>query len=522
MTATVADPLDLGLDPDPAPAAVDPERPTALFAQERLLAVSGYVAETFQHYATPARFAERFSVGKPGGTWRSAPHLEYISDRIALSLLGFGPRRLIFNVPPQHGKTMILSQYTPAWILNLMPALRILLASYQHGYAREYGRRVRNLIAAHPHQLGVHLAPDSTKADDWNTTAGGGMMTAGLGGAFIGRRADILLCDDLIKGTAEAHSRLYRDKVWEFLRGNALTRLAPGAVAVLVITRWHQDDPIARLRQLQKDEPNAPRWQEINLPVRALDNDPLGRPPGALLWPEQYNEQWAIEKEAEVGPYNWLAQYMQDPTDPAGAIFRRDFWLDRNRYDPRQLPPIVAHVVSVDTNSKEGDGNARTAIVVGSITARPYRLLIRYAWAQNLDFLLQTPQIETVAHRFHDGRLKRLIIEDESSGAAVMSTIRATSGPWLRSKVEAYNPRGKGDKPQRARAAATWANNGSVLLPEHDDPEDPWLTDYEEELYNAGQGAGFMDMVDATSQLVDYVKDYLEAGLQQRLRGQVA
>ena len=61
----------------------------------------------------------------------------------------------------------------------------------------------------------------------------------------------------------------------------ATTRLRPGALMVVVQTRWHRDDLTGRI--LEHAKTNGQRWLTVKLPALAEQNDPLGRAPGEAL-----------------------------------------------------------------------------------------------------------------------------------------------------------------------------------------------------------------------------------------------
>ena len=48
------------------------------------------------------------------------------------------------------------------------------------------------------------LAADSQAANEWRTTAGGGYYANGLGGSITGKRANLILIDDPVKGLLAA------------------------------------------------------------------------------------------------------------------------------------------------------------------------------------------------------------------------------------------------------------------------------------------------------------------------------
>ena len=60
----------------------------------------------------------------------------------------------------------------------------------------------------------------------------------GVGGSLTGKGAGILIIDDPVKSREEADSEVISEKIWEWYKGTALTRLTPTGAVVIVMTRW--------------------------------------------------------------------------------------------------------------------------------------------------------------------------------------------------------------------------------------------------------------------------------------------
>ena len=73
------------------------------------------------------------------------------------------------------------------------------------------------------------------------------MDFVGAGGSITGKGADLLIIDDPIKNSAEAASLNLRDKLWDWFNSTAMTRLEPGGIVIVVMTRWHEDDLCGRI-----------------------------------------------------------------------------------------------------------------------------------------------------------------------------------------------------------------------------------------------------------------------------------
>jgi predicted phage terminase large subunit-like protein len=168
--------------------------------------------------------------------YKRAAHHQLIAEKLEAVERGEIDRLMIF-MPPRHGKSELASKRFPAWCLGRDPQRQIIAASYNSDLASDFGRNVRNIVAAPEFGQvfpGVSLAPDSQAANRMNTNRGGTYVAAGVGTAVTGRGADIALIDDPFKDREEADSERRRETVWDWYRSTLYTRLMPGGAIVLI------------------------------------------------------------------------------------------------------------------------------------------------------------------------------------------------------------------------------------------------------------------------------------------------
>jgi predicted phage terminase large subunit-like protein len=106
----------------------------------------------------------------------------------------------------------------------------------------------------------------ANSVSEWETTAGGGFRSVGVGSGVTGFGATLIVIDDPIKSRAEAESETYRERVWDWFTDDLYTRLEPDGAIVLIQTRWHEDDLAGRLLREASDQ-GAEHWDVINLPA---------------------------------------------------------------------------------------------------------------------------------------------------------------------------------------------------------------------------------------------------------------
>lgn len=303
--------------------------------------------------------------------YRDAAHHRLIARHLEAVERGDIPR-LMITMPPRHGKSMLASEYFPAWYLGRNPDHYVIAATYAQDLADDFGRKVRNQIsdptfaAVFP---GVTLKTDSQAArrfqvsgpaDAFATTQDGAYFAVGVGGPLTGRGAHLLLIDDPVKNREEAESEIIRKKTKDWYTSTAYTRLMPGGRVVIIQTRWHEDDLSGWLLAEHEHE----GWTVLDLP--AIDDA------GKALWPEQYDVP-ALEKiKLAIGPRDWSALYQQRPAPEEGDYFRREWLIDYDEHPPIDTMRVYG---ASDYAVTSDDGDYTVHLVVGVDTAGKMWLL---------------------------------------------------------------------------------------------------------------------------------------------------
>lgn len=285
--------------------------------------------------------------------------------------------RLILVMPPRHGKTQIVSRSSIPWFVGNNPQLSTIFGTYNETFAKSIGREVREIIMRPTYRQvfpDVGLAADQKSAGQLKLLAGsssaGLMAFTGRGGTVTGMGADGLFLDDPIKNAEEAASQLIRDSLWEWFNRVISTRLMTDkAFIILVQTRWHEDDLVGRLT-----DPNNPKylkaeakkWRVIDLPALAEDEDPLGREPGAALWPERFSVGW-LKDQQRRDPDGFSALYQGRPANVDGAFFTQSMI---HEYDPATEMPDLSKCsiyAAADLAVATKTSNDKTAIIPAAV-----------------------------------------------------------------------------------------------------------------------------------------------------------
>jgi len=166
-----------------------------------------------------------------------APHHKVVCGALQRHIEDPEAGILVLLLPPGAGKTIFTSHILPSWVLGRDPGARVLLITNSLPLAENSGRAVRGILGTktYEHIFDSTVAVGSSAAGSFSTTNGGTVFAAGAGGAVLGRRASLVVCDDLVSGWDEANSPSQMEKLWESFTANILTRLVPGGKLVLIM-----------------------------------------------------------------------------------------------------------------------------------------------------------------------------------------------------------------------------------------------------------------------------------------------
>ena len=297
------------------------------------------------------------------GKWRLARHLSFLDETLLEAIASASAGRLdglVISMPPQHGKSELCSKYLPAWYLGTYPDRRVILTGYEADFAAQWGRKARDLLQEWGWAFRVRVSPKSSAVDRWDLEGfSGGMSTAGVAGPITGKGAHLLIVDDPIKNDAEARSARRRQKQFDWWQSTASTRLRPGALALVIQTRWHRHDLAGRI--LDAAAKGSQRWREVRLTAIAEDRDPLARRAGEPLWPETHSLDHLERIRDRLTNYYWRSMYQQDPiaegtTEWPDSYFGQSIWFDEwpSSWEAR----VMALDPSKGNDSRFGDYSA--------------------------------------------------------------------------------------------------------------------------------------------------------------------
>jgi len=422
--------------------------------------------------------------------------LEKFSDDVAAKK---SPRLMLF-MPPRAGKSLLTTKTLPAWHLGRYPKHEAIICSYSGALSMTFSRSVRSILRD-PAYAGVFpstkLDPESQSAEAWLTTDGGGLTSAGVGGAITGKGAHILIIDDPIKNREEADSSLARQSIYDWYTSTAYTRLAPGAGVLVILTRWHDEDLAGMLINAEKE--GGDKWEIVCYPAIAKQDEAY-RLKGEALHPERYDEVALERIRKAIGPRDWAALYQQDPVPDTGAYFTRDMI---EYYRKQDLPhdDVMHNYTAWDLAVATKDQNDWTVGITASMDDRD-KMYVR-------DRVRVKEDASAIVGHICD----HFVAWKSAITGIERGQIELAIGPFLEKEIglrklyslyiEPLKP-GKRDKLLRARSIQGLMRQKRVLFPHPD--EAPWVAELVEELLRFPNGK-HDDQVDALAWLGLMIED---------------
>jgi predicted phage terminase large subunit-like protein len=391
---------------------------------------------------------------------------------------------LLLSCPPQHSKSMTITETLPSWFLGKWPEKRVIEISYNDDFAKKFCRRNNEKIQQFGKDIfGITLGYPNTSNEFYLSNGVGGMMSRGVLAGVTGNPAELIIIDDPIKTSQEADSKTVRENIIDEFTHAYKSRIAPGGKIIVIMTRWHKQDLYGILSEA---EPNV---KVLNFPVECEEqNDLIGRSFGDPLFPEMgKDKQWLVSFKStfttKEGTRAWNALYRGRPTDDEGSIFKRAWF---KFYDT--LPKIAYKVVSVDANFKEGESTDYVAIHVWGKINNEFYLIERFK--RNMGFVDTIAKLKDVLHRHAD--YKVVYVEDKANGSAIIDMLKRRYVG-----IVPVNP--EGGKVARANAVAPLFEAGNVFVQRKD-------YDFIEECCDF-PNSDHDDEVDAMSQALNQIRD---------------
>lgn len=403
--------------------------------------------------------------------------------------------RLILQMPPRHGKSYLSSENFPVWHIGKNPTHKCVVASYSADLSQSFSKKALDSAQSdYCTEIFPELALDEKRQTmiEWGTTKGGGYKSVGVGGSLTGHGADILIVDDPVKDWEEAMSARIRDRVWNWWGSTAYTRLMPGAGALVIMTRWHEEDLAGKLiAEMENSEDEySDTWEIINYPAIAEHKEDH-RDKGEALHPARFPLEKLKKLRAAVGERVWTSLYQQNPRPNGGRYINRDWF----KILPRTSTPVDLRwcrgwdlAVQAKTSSDE-TASTKGAIDHDGTLYLMDQIAYKKVWGASKKAIVNTAIKEKIT----------IGIENVAAMDIAVQEVRSS----LRGEVLVKGIKVTNDKLTRAIPWIDLAEQGKVVLVEGD-----WTDQFLEqcEAFDPEQRKQADDRVDSVSVLFQMIK----------------
>lgn len=429
-------------------------------------------------------------------------------------------RKLVINVPPGSGKSLLVCVFWSAWMWIVNPSLGQLFSSFDIDLTSRDAQRVRNILTSEWFQerwgSKFHVDGDEplkeykTYGPD-GKDLGGFRFATSVEGKATGKHPDIKVIDDPTKPKEATKENLQKTKEWWQNTMRSRARNQATVATVLIMQRLDEDDLAGYFLA-------EGGWEHVSIP---LEYDP----------DNAYETKWGKDPRTEVGesfcesrfPKHviqeikkdtpdvgvWSSQWQQNPTPASGIIFEKP-WL---HHEWTTLPPNGIWYHSWDMAFK---GKETSDWVVGlcAVYANAKFYLVAVT-RKRIAFKDTVKEFEGFTAKWPKAFGK--LVEAKANGPAIMDQ--------LEDKIPGIVPIEVSDsKISRAMSTQPVFAAGDVLLPgpgamiDGIEIDRSWVLDYRDEVTKFPRGK-HDDQVDATTQLIAHVIPLGSGSYSQALEG---
>ncbi len=427
---------------------------------------------------------------EPGTPYLSNWHIDAVSEYLEAVTAG-QITRLLVNMPPRYGKSILISVMWPVWEWIRRPETRWLFASYSGSLSVKHSVDRRTVIRSDWYQERwgdrYRLAGDQNAKAEFLNDRRGVMVATSIGGTATGKGGDRLVVDDP-HSPIQAESEVKRAAAINFFDRTLCNRLDDkrrGAV-VVVMQRLHQEDLSARCIDLGYTHLKLPAVANERTVVRFPSGREVVREAGSVLWPGREGPAEIADARKTLGSYGFSGQYEQEPSPIGGGLFQPGWF--GSTVDA--VPVHSAYIRYWDKAGTQGAGAYTAGVLMARSPEGMYYVVdvVRGQWSAGE----RERRIRQTAEQ--DGFHVAIWIEQEpGSGGkeSAQNTVLNLAG-W-NARAEPVT----GDKVARARPFAAQAEAMNVRLV-RDAPSRRWNAAFLDELGVFPTGT-FKDQVDAAS-----------------------
>lgn len=277
----------------------------------------------------------------------------------------FVNQNILALAPRFHSKSACFTINYPLYKIYQNPGIRIIIVSANEDIAVSFNRAIvsqlennmklihkyGDLVPSNPKRWGekaIIVKRKIPKGEDKDPT----VAAIGVGGKLISRRADIIICDDIID-LETARTKSGRNKTKEWFENVLLPILEDDGQLIIAGTVWYKDDIYdylwsesqfnirLKLKALMYHEKYLRsgritryipyRLTEFPLALKVQDifdekiikkYDLYTKLKKGVLWPEKWDFEKLMRKKANMSSSAFMRQYLNEPSSEVESLFK--------------------------------------------------------------------------------------------------------------------------------------------------------------------------------------------------------
>lgn len=425
-------------------------------------------------------------------TFRPNWHIDVVCEHLQAVSEG-DIKRLIINIPPGHGKSLLVSVLFPAWEWGPAgkPQMSYLSTSHSQEFSSRDTRRARDLIQSEWYQKLWPIqfkADQDTKTHYINTQKGERWAKAFSG--LTGARGHRLLIDDPISAN-DVLSQAARENVKTIVLESVPTRLndVETDAIIIIAQRLHHQDIVGVVEEAGLGyeilsipaEYDGTEYFTTSLKMR----DPRADSGEKLIFPAYQSQNTIDNFKRSLGPYAYAAQFLQQPSPRTNGFFEKDWF---KLYEPGTHPPVEhLNVYLVSDHAPSGRGDNNVVRVWGIDPNHHYWLLDSFVDRCTMDVAMGYEAAEHGGFSLRQHGALPLIKkwkplywfpENDPTWKAIEPQVRMVMRQLgIQTMIKPLALSGQGNKEVKAQAYQGNARQGFIHLPDNAETQDT-LSEY--------------------------------------------
>ena len=451
------------------------------------------------------------------GLWKPVPHLNLLVEILHFAFNG-QIENFACALSPRSGKSMIISEIFPAYILGMRPYAKIIHVSYSDSIARRFGGKAKDILDEFGNLFPTKpLLSQNTKAKNYfkihNNT--GEYFCSGSSGSVLGRGGHFIIVDDPTKNIEDARSERHQEKLLDLFDTTISTRkekdphTGQNAVTIVIHQRLDENDLIGiilKSREWIPAEEALPRlrhgeklghiWVYLRLPELAEENDILGRKPGEALWPEKRSEKELAQIKQDIGEIKFNAIHQQKP-QPLGDKLLKTSWI--KYYQLKERPPLDELDIYQGWDLAISQKTAADYTVCTTIgVSKNNEIYVLDMYRDKIDFPTQVKMVKLMYEKWQPLEIG---IEVNAYQRALAQTMEQTSILPIKEVTTTK------DKVTRITSGFVHFENGRILLPETHIELENFINEYKH-FPHSKHHDDMLDSLELTLQLARDIYEY--------------